>query len=53
MGRIVTVTRYIQGAYIAEEALARLAYAKVNDQVSFHTEKILEHIHFVRRYSVE
>ena len=50
---MLTVTRYIQGAYTAEEALARLAYAKANDQVSFHTEKALEHIHFVRRYSVE
>ena len=50
---MLTVTRYVQGTYTAEEALSRLAYAKVNDQVTFHTEKALSCIRFVRRYTVE
>ena len=50
---MLTVTRYVQGTYTAEEALKRLEYARVNDQVSFHTEKALKCIRFVRRYTVE
>lgn len=50
---MLTVTRYVQGTYTAEEALKRLAYATVNDQVSFHTEKALRGIHFLRRYELE
>lgn len=50
---MLTVTRYIQGLYSAEEALKRLAYFKVNDQVSFHSDKALNYVHFVRRYIVE
>ena len=50
---MLTVTRYVQGTYTAEEALSRLAYAKVNDQVTFHTERALECVRFIRRYTVE
>ena len=50
---MLTVTRYIQGTYTVNEALKRLYYANLNDQVSFHTEKSLEYLHFVRRYCVE
>ena len=50
---MLTVTRYIQGTYTADEALRRLAYANVNDQVSFHTEKALQYVRFIRRYTVE
>ena len=50
---MLTVARYIEGTYTAEEALNRLAYSKVNDQVAFHTEKALRGVHFIRRYTVE
>lgn len=30
-----------------------LKYSRLNDQVSFHTEKALESLKFVRRYIVE
>jgi len=32
-----TIQRYIDGVYEAEEAMRRLRYARVNDQVSLHT----------------
>lgn len=49
----VTVSRYMQGIYTAEEAINRLAYARVNDQITFHTDKALENLQFIRRYCVE
>ena len=49
----VTVTRYMQGVYTAEEALRRLAYSKVNDQVTFHTQCAVNKLHLIRRYTVE
>ena len=50
---LLTVNRYIQGVYTAEEAIRRLACFKANDQVSLHTPKALEQIRLVRRYSVD
>lgn len=50
---MLTVTRYVHGTYTADEALKRLEYANVNDQVSFHTQKSLKSIRFIRRYTVE
>ena len=50
---MLTVTRYVQGIYTAEEAIKRLAYAKVNDQVVFHTAEAIAELRFVRRYPVE
>lgn len=49
----VTVARYMQGVYTAEEAIRRLAYSKANDQVTFHTLQAVQRLHFVRRYTVE
>ena len=49
----VTVARYMQGIYTAEEAIKRLEYAKVNDQVTFHTKKAIECLKLVRRYTIE
>lgn len=37
----------------AEEALKRLAYFRVNDQVCLSTEKALKCIKLVRRYKVD
>lgn len=50
---MVTVNRYIQGVYTAEEAISRLEYANVNDQVSFHTKKAVDCLSLVRRYQIE
>ena len=36
---IMTITGYIDGLYSREEAKRRLRYARVNDQISLHTEK--------------
>jgi len=36
-----TIQRYIDGVYEAEEAMRRLRYAKVNDQVSLHTPRAM------------
>ena len=41
------------GTYTVEEALERLAYFKVNDQVCLNTEKALRYIKLVRRYEVD
>lgn len=49
----VTVARYMQGVYTAEEALRRLAYSKANDQVTFHTLRAVQRLQFARRYTVE
>lgn len=47
-----TVQLYISGILSADEVVARLRYSKVNNQVSFHTEKALQHIHFEKRQEV-
>jgi len=44
-----TVQLYISGVLTANEAVERLRYNRVNNQVSFHTEKALESLSFVRR----
>ena len=49
---LVTVNRYIQGIYTAEEAIRRLSFFKANDQVTFHTSRALGCLKFVRRYKV-
>lgn len=46
-----TVQLYIANILTAKEAVGRLRYSKVNNQVSFHTEKALEYLKPVRRSS--
>ena len=48
-----TVQLYITGILNAEEAVNRLRYNKVNNQVSFHTKKALEYLRFVGRDQYE
>ena len=44
-----TVQLYIAGILTADEAVERLKYSKVNNQVSFHTERSLQYIKLVGR----
>lgn len=44
-----TVQLYISNILTASEAVERLRYSKVNNQISFHTLKALQHLKFVRR----
>ena len=44
-----TVQLYISGILKANEAVERLRYSKVNNQISFHTKRALKHLRFVRR----
>lgn len=46
-----TVQLYIASILTAQEAVERLRYNQVNNQVSFHTEKALEYLKLVRRSS--
>lgn len=46
-----TVQLYIANILTASEAVERLRYNKINNQVSFHTEKALQHLQLVRRDS--
>lgn len=41
-----TVQLYMAGILNADEAVERLRYSKINNQVSFHTQKALEYLHF-------
>lgn len=41
-----TIALYISGVYTAEQALEQLQFFKVNDQISFHTEKALRCLHW-------
>ncbi len=50
---MLTVNRFIQGIYTAEEALERLRFSKANDQVSFHTVAAIACLKLVRRYQVD
>lgn len=43
---MMTVQLYVMGVINAEEAIKRLKYAKVNNQISFHTEKGLSFLQF-------
>ena len=36
-----TIALYISGIYTTDQAIEQLKFFKVNDQVSFHTEKAL------------
>lgn len=49
---MLTVNRYIQGVYSADEAIERLRFSRANDQVSFHTNEAVECLKFARRYCV-
>lgn len=49
---MVTVNRFVQGIYTAEEAIRRLRYSKANDQVAFHTEQAVNCLKLIRRYQV-
>lgn len=44
-----TVQLYISGILTSDEAVKRLRYSKVNNQVSFHTEKALAYLRFIGR----
>ena len=46
-----TVQLYIANILTVKEAVERLQYSKVNNQVSFQTEKALEYLKPVRRIS--
>ena len=46
-----TVQLYIANILTASEAVERLRYNKVNNQVSFHTEKALQYLQLTRRDS--
>ena len=48
-----TVQLYIANILTVEEAVSRLKYNQVNNQVSFHTQKSLEYLKMVRRESYE
>lgn len=48
-----TVQLYISNILTSEEAVERLRYNKVNNQVSFHTKKALENLEFIRRERYE
>ncbi len=48
-----TVQLYIGGILTADEAVERLRYNNVNNQVSFHTEKALKVLKFVGRVKYE
>ncbi|MDO4336765.1 MAG: DUF3990 domain-containing protein [Eubacteriales bacterium] len=50
---MVTVNRFVEGIYTAEEAISRLRFSKANDQVTFHTEQAVKCLKLVRRYQVE
>lgn len=47
-----TVQLYLSGILKAEEAVERLRYNKVNNQVSFHTPLALEHLTLESRKEV-
>lgn len=50
---MLTVSRYIQGIYSVEEAIERLRFSNVNDQVFFHSEEAIKCLSRVRRYCVD
>ena len=48
---MLSVQLYIANIWTASEAVERLRYNKVNNQVSFHTEKALQYLQLMRRTS--
>jgi hypothetical protein len=45
-----TIALYIAGIINANEAIERLKYSKINNQVSFHTPAALSHLKILRKY---
>ncbi len=43
-----TVLLYMNGVYTAQEAIERLRYQKINNQISFHTQKALRCLTLIR-----
>ena len=43
-----TIALYVSGIYTTEMALEQLRFFKANDQLSFHTEKALECLKFIK-----
>lgn len=50
---MAAVQLYISNILTAEEAMNRLRYSEVNNQVSFHTKKALDYLQLVRRDDYE
>lgn len=48
-----TIQLYIAGILSPDEAVERLRYNKVNNQISFHTEKALKSLSLIRRVAYE
>jgi hypothetical protein len=46
-----TIALYIAGIINSKEALERLKYNQINDQVSLHTSATLSHLKIVRKYN--
>lgn len=44
----LTINRYMDGIYTEAEAMERLRHSRPNNQVSFHTEKALKSVVYVR-----
>ena len=44
-----TVQLYLLGTITSEEAVERLKFNKVNNQVSFHTENAIKHLVLINR----
>jgi hypothetical protein len=44
-----TISNFIEGVYTRSEAMRRLAYNKLNDQISFHTEKAAEQLQLKKK----
>lgn len=47
-----TVQLYIAGILTENEAIERLKYSKINNQISFHTEKALQYLKLVEKQEV-
>ena len=45
-----TIALYIAGIINANEAIERLKYSKINNQVSFHTPAAISHLKILRKY---
>lgn len=50
---MLTINRYMAGTYSIDEALNRLAYYKVNDQLCINTKRALNYIRLVRWYKID
>jgi hypothetical protein len=48
-----TIALYIAGIINANEAIERLKYNKLNNQVSLHTSATLSHLKIIRKYHCE